>query len=579
MEELITVAVDTQGLIYEIFMDIEKNYDKTLGVEKYLIIIWEHSGLSLDSASRIVRESGMTVTFSRAYLPEKEQIGFLQQLYFNSHTDYLAKRARVGCLNFDVGVVVDEHPVYGLRHTTRGYVEANTKIIELKKRLRIAASVADGVHISDSRDEARHNLLLVFSRTYSEIMASKGPFPFKLFSTDSIDKVLQLLNESVEYVIQRNFHELDDRTIAQHGDIDLLVKDSDAVARLLYAFPATNDGTRKLYRVGISGQDYLFDLRECSENYYDPLWSQSILTNRVLSPDGRFFMPAEVDRIYMTAYHALLHKFEASDDYLKQIKVMTTSVDGIGIGDWSSVKSSLKRFLSKNNYRITYPIDKTVKLNPWVYKALGLRSNSRRTRITLLPEHHARNFSQQILSNGVVLAKKEGSIHRSVVLAGAASPFNDFVLKCVQSSDLNFSPYLYNEHNYLELVGNEFAPIIFCHFMKDGWYHLLMERIHGVSLKHLVDSNSLTRAHLRVIETGLSALIDKLNAKCVRHRDLRLDNLFITSSGSLKVIDFGLAASLYDTGAPIPVALQGPSDDALAAGEIVNFLRTRCIGD
>ena len=51
----------------------------------------------------------------------------------------------------------------------------------------------------------------------------------------NIKDVFSILNVSLDYVVQRNFHEIFDRENAEHGDIDLLVSDPKAAALVVGA--------------------------------------------------------------------------------------------------------------------------------------------------------------------------------------------------------------------------------------------------------------------------------------------------------------------------------------------------------
>jgi hypothetical protein len=94
---------------------------------------------------------------------------------------------------------------------------------------------------------------------------------FKPKKISTLEDAFSLLNISTKYVVQRNFDEVFDRNNADHGDIDLLVEDTESTARLIGAIPATDDPLRKLYKLVIDQNDVLIDLRDIRENYYDTI--------------------------------------------------------------------------------------------------------------------------------------------------------------------------------------------------------------------------------------------------------------------------------------------------------------------
>ena len=70
---------------------------------------------------------------------------------------------------------------------------------------------------------------------------------------------------------------------------------------------------------------------------------------------------------------------------------------------------------------------------------------------------------------------------------------------------------------------------------------LVMELLKGQSLRQVINSGTLTTAkaveYARAIADGLAAAHDR----GIIHRDLKPENVFLTESGHLRVLDFGLA--------------------------------------
>jgi len=544
--------------------------------ELYLVIFWEKSNVDLKKAKEIIINSNFELSLCSGAIDKEEQLVFIKQLYHESVTSFEDKLQRVGCNKIDIGIIKDKEPNYETCHTTRGFQNININIFNLKKKLRALSEISDGVHISDSKKESKHNLYLCFSKKYKDLLSTKDSISFNYKKFKDFKDVLSLMNESVDYVVQRNFHEIDDRKNAIHGDIDFLVKNSDSVARLINASRATQDSTRKLYEIKINHTKYLLDLRDVHENYYDPIWSSNILRDRKLSSNNEYYIPSTEDQINMLSYHALLHKFELKKEYLDQLNDLTKKTNQ-PITSWEDAIESLSRFLNKTGYRISTPEDKTVKLNPFAFKSLNINFNEKVSRNSIVPEHHARNFSKNIAKDGLVIHEKEGSIHRSIIIAGKTPPFDHLIIKLVQAKDNYYSSYLYNEHHYLNILGNKYAPTVFCNFISDGWYTLLMERLDGGPLSFLIEKKLINKKLFQSIKKQLYDVINILKEKGINHRDLRLENIFLTKNMKVKIIDFGLATSIYDDEAKIPKNINNSGDDEKDLEIIIKTLEENII--
>ena len=545
--------------------------------EYYLIILWEKSKINPQTVKDKVNSFNMTVELTEGKLEKNYQHQFIKQLYFKSITNFDEKIKRVGCNKIHVGIIKDENPNYNLTSTTRGFQLINKNIFQLKRELRELSSVSDGVHISDTKEESKHNIFLTFSITYEQINLENLQFKPKKILT--LEDVFSLLNISTKYVVQRNFDEVFDRekAINGHGNIDILVEDTESAARLIAATHATTDPLRKLYRLVLNDNEILIYIRDIRDNYYDSIWTNEILITRVFNDTYKIYTPDLSNHIYMLMYHTLIHKFDLNSDsskeYLDQLINLTKNINGGEIQNWNEAIISLRRFMLKNQYPVSIPIDKTVKVNPFNAIALGTIENKYLSRTDLLPEHHARSFVKNIFSDPVKLFEKEGSIHRSIVLTGAKEPFNSIVVKMTQSKDLTFSPYIYNEHKYMKLVGTEFAPRLIANFVTEGWYTILMERVKGVPLDELIKQKKITTDISNILEQKFTDLLVVLKSKNISHRDLRTSNIFITNNIEIKIIDFGLSTSSFDLEAPLPKNIQGTGNDEDDINQIIKEIK------
>lgn len=68
-----------------------------------------------------------------------------------------------------------------------------------------------------------------------------------------------------------------------------------------------------------------------------------------------------------------------------------------------------------------------------------------------------------------------------------------------------------------------------------------------------------------------------LKEKYINHRDLRLENIFLTRDKKIKIIDFGLAASIHDKEAQLPKNIKNSGNDEKDMEKIINLLEQSII--
>src|SRR3954447_5816423 len=75
----------------------------------------------------------------------------------------------------------------------------------------------------------------------------------------------------------------------------------------------------------------------------------------------------------------------------------------------------------------------------------------------------------------------------------------------------------------------------------DGQPFLVMERLQGSSLRELLQAGPLPVAQLLEIGVQVADALDAAHTAGIVHRDVKPANIFLTTRGDAKVLDFGLA--------------------------------------
>jgi serine/threonine protein kinase len=75
----------------------------------------------------------------------------------------------------------------------------------------------------------------------------------------------------------------------------------------------------------------------------------------------------------------------------------------------------------------------------------------------------------------------------------------------------------------------------------DGHVFIAMECVDGVNLKTYMSRHTLTTMQIANIALQIAGAVGAAHAKGIVHRDIKPGNLIVSASGTVKVLDFGLA--------------------------------------
>jgi serine/threonine protein kinase len=100
----------------------------------------------------------------------------------------------------------------------------------------------------------------------------------------------------------------------------------------------------------------------------------------------------------------------------------------------------------------------------------------------------------------------------------------------------------------------------------DGHPFIVMEKLEGESLKQRIHHNPIELKELLDIAIQIASALEASHAKGIIHRDIKPGNIFLTTNGPVKVLDFGLAKLPRDRALGTSVE---SDEDPLTAANVV----------
>jgi serine/threonine protein kinase len=99
-----------------------------------------------------------------------------------------------------------------------------------------------------------------------------------------------------------------------------------------------------------------------------------------------------------------------------------------------------------------------------------------------------------------------------------------------------------------------------------GHPFIVMEKLEGESLKQAISGHAMETERVVDISLQVADALAASHAKGIVHRDIKPANIFLTPSGQVKVLDFGLAKLLHNTG---PDSDGAAADNSLTAVGVI----------
>jgi len=285
--------------------------------------------------------------------------------YLNTQIIIKNKLQHIWKWEFEVILVIDEHPKYELRKTTSGKNMVNSNMFDLKKEYRLITWGGHKIHGTDNVFEAKYQLFLLLWIEYNKLKQSliKQNFstdshfnPIYSFELSDLDKVFDVLNTFSEYVILRNFENIDKNYYDPiHNDIDILTnsKDFALIKSLLNLKKVFHEKCRRRYKLYINNKIIYFDFRLIGDNYYDINWEKQILKER--KKYKNFYVPEEKNLKYSLLYHALVHKKIISSDYSGKFESLfgTKNIEKLFLELSNFMRNQWYSFVESSDYSVS----------------------------------------------------------------------------------------------------------------------------------------------------------------------------------------------------------------------------------
>jgi len=253
---------------------------------------------------------------------------------------------------FLVILVEDENPIY------ENNINQNTFKFKHKWRKELGSFT---IHGTDNLKQLKHDICLLTSKSLSDILqteildGSRQKIYQNLPCVDgwkSLEHIFYILNETVNYVILRNFELLpNEYKIDEHGDIDILVEDAPTFIAIVQKHNnLLNNSFNFRNTVEYADTSVLFHTKILGDNYYDYNFEKRLI-NTAIKNDKGIRIPNSEEYFYSLLYHVLYHKNSISNTY---IPILTKYAKYNNIefkNNWKYLAKILNDYMKKNNFK------------------------------------------------------------------------------------------------------------------------------------------------------------------------------------------------------------------------------------
>lgn len=274
------------------------------------------------------------------------------------------KEKHCGNGNFILVVIRDNNPLYGYRSTSKGKKYLNINLFDSKSLYR-SWTGSHMVHGTNDMIEFKHDLMMLLGLSFDDYLCKYEKSENVLHYTgdvvgnagfSSLEHVFYVLNETIPYVVLRNFELLPDEYVTGiHSDIDILCTSRNDIVKILNAKARYRSRKRACYSVSIGDSYVNFDFRYLGDDYYDKIWEKDILDTRIMKKN--FYTPNDINFRYSLLYHALVQKRKIATDYMKKFNELFNHTD------IKKLKNKLDEYMKIKNYDYVDSDDYSVYFN------------------------------------------------------------------------------------------------------------------------------------------------------------------------------------------------------------------------
>ena len=294
--------------------------------EVHLFIIWSKA---IDQKDKIVKAISKDFFIYSIYNTTWSKNRFssnLSRFYGENLADNSHKEKHCGTDTFCCIIVKDSSPIYEVRDTSKGPRVVSSKLFDAKQLYRSWTGGGHKIHATDNVEETKLQLALLFGKDYNDYLLQEK-FDKNIIDYDndlkgangwnSFDELFNVLNLTSNYIVLRNFDNLEEQLTSKHPDVDILTTNKTLTRDVLNAVPTKGKSFRVQHSVLIANKNINFDIRYVGDNYYDKNWETELLKSKIKHKKG-FYIPNSINLFYSLMYHALIHKPHISEDYFKQ---------------------------------------------------------------------------------------------------------------------------------------------------------------------------------------------------------------------------------------------------------------------
>ena len=540
-------------------------------MEIHLFIIWSKANTKKKKIlSDIVNKFTILDVYNISWTKEKFSEN-LSRFYGQNLPANSKKEQHCGNETFTCIIVKDFNPKYERRQTSKGLRIVNVNLFDSKKLYRLWTGGGHKIHATDNTKESKIQLMLLLKKKYNYYSTSNKTFNKEkqcnqdLIGTngwESFEEVFDILNNTISYVILRNFETIHDEMNSLHPDVDILTDSQDEVISLLNAKKTIHKKHRVQHKVLINKKEMNFDLRFVGDNYYDVNWQKNILSTRF--KQEFYYRPSEINYFFSLLYHALLHKPNFGYDYHRRLLEINEKCLAVTSKKYfliSDIFCDLKEYMSINDYYFTYPKDFSVFWNFKLYRKINPSwspfHKTYRTYVSIMKfigdtKKFIASWLMTIIRNSLFFLKNHFKIRKIFKKYKIAEikifKFQDWHdgfayytgkyngnAVFIKISKNHF--FLENEKLFYEKFKTKLSLLKVIKLFKYEKIQILISEF--TKEKQLTEEDILENPELL---KQLYLILKVINDNGCIHRDVRLDN-FMISNNKLRIIDFTFSTS------------------------------------